>query len=129
MLVKYLPNPVGLTQTLQSPSGVVGLYMVTLATAASSKAKQNAPYKTGELRGSIGYRISGPPLSVEVYADAPHALAVHEGTAPHVITPNTARILAFPVKGGGKVFTSRVNHPGTKANPFLLDAVESVVTL
>lgn len=87
-------------------------------------ARRRVPSRTGALRNSIGYQVSndGSRARLHVYATAPHARFVHEGTRPHVIRPRTARALRFQI-GGRVVFAARVQHPGTRANRFLADAV------
>jgi len=51
---------------------------------------------------------------------------VTDGTTPHEIVPVNARALRWTVPGGTVVFAQHVNHPGTKPNPFLLDAVRAI---
>lgn len=83
--------------------------------------KEEVPIKTGALRRSItmDYR----PIAVSIYPAVNYALPVHEGQKPHVITPKTKKVLRFRV-GGKLVYVRKVNHPGSKANPF----VERTVT-
>lgn len=78
--------------------------------------KAEVPIKTGTLRRSItmDYR----PISVAIYPTVKYALPVHEGSGAHVIFPKTKKVLRFRV-GGKWVFARKVNHPGTKANPFV----------
>lgn len=49
---------------------------------------------------------------------APHAKFVLFGTRPHVIRPKTKKALRW-AGPGGFVFAKRVNHPGSKADPYL----------
>lgn len=74
---------------------------------------------TGQLRDTIriisdgpGHRFIGPD-----HARAPHDIFVENDTKPHVIEAKPGKVLAFKVNGK-TVFTKRVNHPGTKAQPF-----------
>lgn len=117
----------GMNTMLTSESGLVGDYMSDLGAKVERVAKVYAPVSSGRLRGAIAWRWSGNGLEVEVVANTSYALAVHKGTKPHVITPNRAKVLRFPAKGGGVVFTNRVNHPGTKGVPFLTDALVAVL--
>lgn len=81
-------------------------------------ARAEAPRKTGALEAStVGELTSSTGMSAAgvVKADAPHAASIHDGSKPHEITGNP---LAFE-SGGKKVFTRRVFHPGTRANPFI----------
>lgn len=45
------------------------------------------------------------------------------GTPRHVIRPRRKRALRF-TSGGAVIFARRVNHPGTRANPFLTRALD-----
>ena len=87
--------------------------------------------KTGKLNGQVLNRISGRLArsinnKVEVTANSVFAkvfsagdvkyAAIHEyggQTAPHIIEPKKASVLAF-AGAGGMVFAKRVNHPGSK---------------
>jgi hypothetical protein len=66
-------------------------------------------------------------LTVEVSANTEYAIFVHEGTGPHPIVPRTAKVLRFPTRGGRIVYTTKVNHPGTDAQPFLMDALRVTI--
>lgn len=98
-----------------------------LARRVTNSAKQRTPVNTGNLRNSIHQepvRVTGSVVSFSVVADADYASYVHDGTRPHVIYPKNAKVLAFSA-GGTMVFASKVNHPGTKARPFLRNALEA----
>lgn len=41
------------------------------------------------------------------------------GTRPHVIRPRNAKALRFRGSSGEHVFAGKVNHPGTKAHPWV----------
>ena len=93
-----------------------------------------APSRTGALRRSIGMRITREPngdTRGEVYVGASYAKFVHDGTRPHRIeSRRPGGVLRFPGSGGvrGVVFATYANHPGTRANPFLTRALESVAS-
>jgi hypothetical protein len=63
--------------------------------------------------------------SVTVGSDLEYAAMVNDGTKPHVIRPKNAKVLRFNV-GGQVVFARVVNHPGTRARPFLDRALREV---
>lgn len=93
-----------------------------------NRAKVLAPVDTGRLRSSI--RADPPRVfslrgSVKVGSDVEYAGFVNDGTAPHVIRPRTKQVLRFRV-GGRIVYAKVVNHPGTRANPFLDRALREV---
>lgn len=52
---------------------------------------------------------------------APQALWVHWGTKPHVIRPKNKKALRWAA-GGKFAFAGKVNHPGNKADPWLVRA-------
>jgi HK97 gp10 family phage protein len=90
-----------------------------------SSAKRNAPVNKksggGSLRQSIKSRMTGV-ASGEITVGASYGIYVHEGTRPHQIRIRVKKVLAD--KRAGRIFGKVVNHPGTKANPFLRKAVE-----
>lgn len=91
-------------------------------------ARVLAPVDTGRLRASgrliessfLGFR---PKISVVFTAD--YAAYVNDGTRPHIIRPKTKQALRFVI-GGRVVFAKVVHHPGTRARPFLDDALRRV---
>lgn len=58
-------------------------------------------------------------------SDLEYAGFVNDGTAPHIIRPRRAQVLRFNV-GGRTVYAKVVNHPGTRARPFLDRALREV---
>jgi len=111
---------------------------VQLDTVAGAKAR--VPVKTGFLRRAI---VPGPfgDDGAIVYVNAPYAAPVEFGSRSHVIVPKRARILAWPksgharlsgrpkkgTKSGDMVFARKVNHPGSKAQPYLVPAAEEAL--
>ena len=94
------------------------------------EAAIRAPLKTGELILSIGSvqrgTFSRGTLSGVVSASAPHAASIEDGSKPHVIRPKKKRALRWPSGGTGAngwAFAKKVNHPGTRAQPFLKPAL------
>ena len=95
---------------------------------AVREAKELVPRQTGYLARSIGPGSLTRSVAI-VHASAGYAAFVELGTRPHVITPRRAKVLAWgtnnrlsgrPRSGSGMVFARRVNHPGTKPQPFLV---------
>jgi HK97 gp10 family phage protein len=96
-----------------------------------SEARAIVPVDTGRLRDSIKaepVKTTGIfHMTSGVVATAPYARYVHEGTRPHIIRARNAKALHFYWdKVGGEVFFKSVNHPGTKARPFLRTAGRTV---
>lgn len=84
-------------------------------------AVAEAPERDGTLRREVQERIDSPYAGA-VEFQAPHAIYVYEGTAPHTIEARPGRTLRFVVNGA-TLFRRRVRHPGTKPNRFLDRAV------
>lgn len=101
----------------------------------ANQARVDVPTKTGNLGRTVGVDPMTPtgPLSMSggVFAggkQAPYAIPVHEGSRPHRITARRAPMLSFYwTKVGRHVKFFSVNHPGTKARPFLRNAALRVV--
>lgn len=130
-------DPAKLAEFMRSPSGPVYRMLIEDGEAVKDEAKRRVGVheptpgerrarRPGTLRDSIVKRIgeeNGLP-AVQVGSDDPVALWHHEGTESHPITPVSAPRLVFYWKKVGAVVTAlRVNHPGTKPNRFLLDAL------
>ncbi len=88
-----------------------------------NEARRRAPVDTGRLRSSIVSRAEGGgrSLGYVVGSNVNYAAAVEYGTAPHVIKPKYKQALYWP---GAAHPVAQVNHPGTKAQPFLRPAIE-----
>lgn len=85
-------------------------------------AQEEAPKRTGEFAAKINYRTfsSGDVDSFSVYVPKPLGDWILEGTKPHIIRARRAKFLRFYwPKVGAVVYRRSVNHPGTKANPFM----------
>lgn len=77
------------------------------------------------------YIYVGPPegKTIKVISSNPHTMLVHNGSRRHPIVPRRpvrpgrrGPYLRFVV-GGRVVYARRVDHPGYRGNPFLLDAL------
>jgi hypothetical protein len=89
----------------------------TLRSRTEWRAKRYAPGKMKKrTRGEI---VNG---RVIVSCDHPATLYVIYGTRPHVIKPVFKQALEFKVNGR-TTFAKKVNHPGTRANNFMLRAL------
>lgn len=88
-----------------------------------NEARRRAPVDTGRLRSSIVSRSEGSGRSIGyvIGTNVNYAAAVEYGTAPHVIVPRNRKALYWP---GAAHPVAKVNHPGTRAQPFLRPAIE-----
>ena len=106
--------------------GELGPFMRDIALDAIGEQKKRAPVKTGNLRRSIRLgRITA--RSAETIAGANYAAYVEFGTKPHEIRPRSKRALRWKDKGGGFRFATRVNHPGTRAKPYMIPGAEAAI--
>lgn len=107
---------------LNDPYGPVGRYLYMRGRAIVVAAKGQVGVKTGRLKASIHMRHERDPLGQVIRIGSPlsYALMHHEGTRPHIITPNKAQVLRF-TSGGRVIYTHAVKHPGTRPNRYLSD--------
>lgn len=101
----------------------------TTSRQVMNRAKILAPVDTGRLRASIrieSRRLLSLRSVYTIGSDVFYAPMVHDGTRPHQIRPKSAGgVLRFRM-GGRVVYAKVVNHPGTRARPFLDDAVRQI---
>ena len=127
--ITYRPNHRQIDELLYGRNGAVQLHVSNTGRQAEGAARRRVGVKSGKLKASIGSRIVGAKLgkgfNFELFANTPYAVYHHDGTSPHVIRPRNARVLRFQV-GGVVVYAMHVQHPGTKPNRFLLEAIRDV---
>lgn len=105
------------------------------------EAKLLVPRKTGNLGRTIRVgTVTNTSASIVAGGErnVGYAAAVEQGTRPHVIVPRKAKVLAWGGKRrlsgslakGSKPthFAMRVNHPGTKAKPYLVPGLRKAAT-
>lgn len=144
--IVFVVNPAGWALAFQSWEGSpVGTWMNKKLQETRLAAQMEAPgpgkvprnrtginYSHGILERSILARqdraTTARDLEGHVTALPTYSLMVHEGTKPHIIVPKSpAGMLKFRSKIGTIVYTNKVNHPGTAANPFLVRALKRVM--
>jgi hypothetical protein len=114
----FKPNS-DLRRMLEDENGDVGKELLKKAHKVAFLAAEDAPKRTGALAASIEVTfIPGRNPSVIIGSSLDYAYLIHEGTPPHEIAAAPGRMLRFVVNGR-VVYAQQVNHPGTKANPFL----------
>lgn len=106
----------------------LGARAETYAQRAVAVVRPYAPVRTGDLAASLTGEAeqTGDGFVARVLAGVDYARYVLEGTPPHEIRPSARRALfwegaAHPVR--------RVDHPGTRPNPFGEDAADALVDL
>lgn len=118
-------NQAGLYYTLHSPIGPVGRDISRRANKILNAARVQVGVDTGALKASLRItRHNRDPRGQFVKVGSPlnYALMHHEGTKPHIITPNRSQYLVFN-KGGRVIYATSVRHPGTKPNRYLSDNI------
>lgn len=90
------------------------------AESVQRRAKVLVGKRTGYLasRITLNSRAVPPYWWFKIEGDTRYAYMHHQGTHPHIITGD----LEFR-SGGRLVHTRVVHHPGTRANPFLREAL------
>lgn len=103
----------------------LGPLMRDLGLSAIGHQKRRAAVKTGNMRRQIHLgRVTA--RSVETIAGADYSGHVEYGTRPHEIRARNARALRWKVPGGYR-YATRVRHPGTKAQPFMVPGAEDAI--
>lgn len=103
-------------------TAMVEFFEQRLGPDIAGDAKRYCPKRTGDLAESVEHHVEDGNLIVSATGsdEQSYAYYVEMGTRPHVIRPNGKQALfwagaAHPVK--------KVNHPGTKPEPFLRPAL------
>jgi hypothetical protein len=101
------------------------------------RQRSEAPRRTGKLAGDIAMRrmTSDPGRFLEAAVgvnpgqrgQTGYALYQSQGTRPHIIRPKYARALRFVV-AGVVVYAQRVQHPGTRPDPYLTRHLQEFVS-
>jgi hypothetical protein len=122
MTVTVVFRPAEIDTLLNSPAGTVGKHLAAVGHQIMIAAKQQVGVDTGRLKNSIHMRHfrSGVGQLIEVGSPVKYALLHHQGTRPHLITPNRAQVLRFTA-GSRVIYTHQVKHPGTRPNRYLTD--------
>ena len=93
------------------------LFRVGSGVAKVAKEK-TAPIRTGNLkRGIRVFEANASEVKIGNTLKIKYAKYVHGGTRAHIIKPKKKKALYWGVRP-----VKRVNHPGQKANPYLLNA-------
>ena len=88
---------------------------------AMQNLASNGSVKTGHLRRSIAYKTTMTEGIVHT-SNVAYAIGVEKGTRPHTIRPKNKKMLYWQ---GASHPVRQVNHPGSKAKPFLIPALEA----
>lgn len=123
-----LIDPVKLAGFIRANDGPVVRRMIEDGEKVKVEARRLVGKRTHNLESRILKRvgdIGGNPAVFVGVENVPYALFHHEGTRPHIIRARRANYLRFVSSRTGKVvYTKQVNHPGTKPNRFLVNALQ-----
>jgi len=89
---------------------------------AKSNLTQNGSVDTGLLRNSINSKVNS--LEGVVSTNTKYSRYVEEGTKPHTIKPKNKRFLYWK---GASHPVKEVKHPGSKAKPYMMPALEKEI--
>lgn len=116
--IKNLPQ---LIETLKKYPAISARWFQRAIEAGIAEVQKTAvkgivPWKTGRLTQSFGEGIVIKKLWAKIGPTVNYAIYVHEGTAPHIITPKNKKALFWE---GATHPVKSVRHPGTKPNRFM----------
>ena len=90
---------------------------------AMSNLASNGSVKTGHLRRSISVDMGNLEATIHT-SNVKYAVMVEKGTKAHIIKPKSKKALYWK---GASHPVKQVNHPGSKAKPYLIPAFEKEV--
>lgn len=130
----FVPNTAGINYLLHAPQGIVGQWLDDIGDRVQVEAEGLAPVGDGRDGSHLFEKIERSQLiptaegqMVRVGSRKPYTAAVVKGSVPHKIYPRRRRVLRFVARGGDVVYARIVNHPGTKANNFLMEAARRIL--
>ena len=90
---------------------------------AMSNLTSNGSVKTGHLRRAISVDMGNLEATIHT-SNVKYAVMVEKGTKAHVIKPKNKKALYWK---GATHPVKQVNHPGSKAKPYLIPAFEKEI--
>lgn len=118
-----------LKQTASQSGVTTQQVLIQSANHILAEMEAKVPVKTGNLRHSLSIKVEGNSRVI-IGPDptmAPYGGYVEFGTKAHTIVPKTPHgVLVFYINGK-KIVTRKVNHPGTKPQPYVAPAFDAWV--
>jgi hypothetical protein len=107
---------------LNNPAGPVGRSLARRGVKVLAAAKGQVGVDTEKLKTSLKmtHERGARGQFVRVGSKRKYALAHHQGSRPHIITPRRSQVMVF-TKGSQIIYATSVRHPGTKPNRYLTD--------
>ena len=93
---------------------------LSIKKGAIQNLTRNGSVNTGHLRRSLSFKATMTEGIVHT-SNLKYARFVEEGTRPHVIKPKSKKMLYWK---GASHPVKQVNHPGSRAKPYLIPAFE-----
>lgn len=129
-MTRIVWNEAALGELLDGPNGEVALDLERRALNVESQAKLNASgapgprVRTGRLRASVTHELDrdAQGLVARIGSNVSYARYVEEGTEPHRIVARRKKALHWP---GAAHPVLAVNHPGSRARPYLRPALSA----
>lgn len=117
-----------LRQTADNAQITTQQVLIQSANQILAEMEALVPVDTGKLRTSLRIKVDPDRVTIGPNEDiANYGGYVEFGTKPHTIRPKTpGGVLVFKMNGR-TVYTKKVRHPGTKAQPFVRPAFEAWV--
>jgi hypothetical protein len=81
------------------------------------------PVDTGRLKNSIKVKSYDGGIIIWMVE---YGKFVEFGSPPHVIKPNSKKALKFK-KGKKEIIVKKVNHPGSRPNPFIRNTIQNKI--
>jgi hypothetical protein len=117
-----------LDNLINNPNGEVGRFLKEKGKEILTVAKAKVGVRTGALRSSLHMRHMRDSRGQHIWVGSTldYALAHHEGTSPRTIVPKSGKMLRFTSRGR-VVYAHAVQHPGTKPNRYLSEALRAKI--
>jgi hypothetical protein len=125
--VHYVEDPLALRAFL-SWTGPPGRDFERRMRTLEFRQRTEAPRRTGRMAGDIDrrrmtadfgrYLEGAVGVNPGIRGQRGYAQIVSSGSRPHIIRPRFAKVLRFVI-AGRVIYTRRVNHPGTRPDPYL----------
>lgn len=118
-----------LNYELNVQGGMVGRHLQKIGAKIVAGARSQVGVRTGRLRTSIHmtHHTEASGQYIKVGSRLSYAYLHHEGTKPHIITPNPPNTTLRFSKGARIIQTTVVRHPGTKPNRYLSNQLRRFV--
>lgn len=117
-----------LRQTANDSGITTQQVLIAASNQILAEMESRVPVDTGKLRTSLSITVDPDKVTIGPNENiAPYGGYVEFGTKAHEIRPkNPGGVLVFKMNGT-TVYTKKVNHPGTRAQPYVRPAFEAWV--